>query len=273
MRENILYFIVLMLFIFSTIPFYVEVNEINTKLLNIAHRGASGYAPENTISAFDKAIEMNVDYIELDVQMTKDGYLIVIHDPQVNRTTNGKGFIKDLTLNEIKRLDAGSWYSDDFKGEKIPTFKEILERYAEDVGLLIEIKNPSLYPGIELKVAEAISSYTSLTSSNIDIKIQSFDLTSLKALKVYLPNIESGLIVKRLISYRDLLSLSKNTDFINVQKRFISRHLVLQAHQLGLKIYAWTINDLQDLKFLLLLGIDGAIVDYPELIFQTRQIY
>ncbi|MFD2806867.1 glycerophosphodiester phosphodiesterase [Litchfieldia salsa] len=262
-----------MLFIFSTIPFYVNVKEVNSKILSIAHRGASGYAPENTFAAFDKAIEMDVDYLELDVQMTKDNHLVIIHDPKVNRTTNGKGFVKDLTLSQIKSLDAGSWFGEEFRGERIPTFKEILNVYGDKVGLLVELKNPSLYPGIEKKVSDAINNYSLFSEQNPSIKVQSFDLSSLRSLKKHLPLIDVGLLINRMINYRKLLKVEKDIDFINMQKRYITRHIVLQAHQLNLKIYAWTVNELRDLTYLLHLGIDGAIVDYPEIIFKLQKIY
>ncbi len=273
MKEHILYLTILMLFLFSTIPFYVEVANINKKILNIAHRGASGYAPENTFAAFDKALDMGVDYIEIDVQMTLDDKLVIIHDATVDRTTNGKGFVKDLTLFQMKQLDAGSWFSEEYKDQLIPTFYEFLEQYGTKVGILIEIKNPSLYPGIEKKIAKEILLYSQNIETDLDIKIQSFSLESIETIKKYLPSITSGLLVNRIVSYRELLKIAKNTNFINVHKRYINRHLVLQAHQLGLNIYAWTVNELQDLKFLLQLGIDGAIVDYPELAYQLKRVY
>src|SRR5699024_1122413 len=111
-------------------------------------RGASGYAPENTIAAFDKAVEMKADYFELDVQRSKDGQLVLIHDTTVDRTTNGTGAVKDLTLKELKSLDAGSWFDEKYAGEKIPTLGETLDRHRGKIKILIELKSPSLYPGI-----------------------------------------------------------------------------------------------------------------------------
>jgi glycerophosphoryl diester phosphodiesterase len=269
MRRFYLYITLVSLILSSIFFFYLEPPIINDKIINIAHRGASGYAPENTFAAFDKAIQMNVDYIELDIHLSKDNHLVVIHDHTVNRTTNGIGLVKDLTINQLKQLDAGSWFHEDFKNERIPTLQEVFIEYGNQVGLLIEIKNPSLYPGIEKKLAEVI--YTNLAlQENLDIKIQSFYIQSIKKMKAYFPSpsvqINLGLIIKNFVSYRDLINISNHTDFINIHKNYISRHLVLQAHQVGLKIYAWTVNDLRVLKLLLNRGIDGVIVDYPELI-------
>src|SRR5699024_7462523 len=145
------------------------------KMVNIAHRGASGHAPENTIAAFDKAFEMKADYIEIDVQMTHDGELIVIHDTTVDRTTDGTGAVSDFTFEEIQQLDAGSWFSEEFAGEQIPTFEEILDTYRGKIGLLIELKSPELYPGIEEKVADALKERNMDQPNNQKIIIQSFN--------------------------------------------------------------------------------------------------
>lgn len=108
---------------------------------NVAHRGATGYAPENTIAAFDLAVEMKADYIEIDVQRSKDGELVLIHDTTVDRTTDGTGKVGDLTFEQLRSLDAGSWFGEQFEGEKIPTFDEILDRYHGKVGILVEMKS------------------------------------------------------------------------------------------------------------------------------------
>lgn len=112
-------------------------NETNRTWINIAHRGASGYAPENTMAAFEKALEMGADLLELDVQLSTDGHVVVIHDYTVERTTDGQGKVEDLTLEESRKLDAGAWYRPEFKGEVIPTLEEVLEHVGGRIGLLI----------------------------------------------------------------------------------------------------------------------------------------
>lgn len=128
------------------------------KPLVIAHRGASAYTPENTLPAFKKAIEMNADGLELDVHLSSDGFLVVSHDEKVDRTSNGKGLIKDKTLAELKSLDFGGWFSKEFEGAQIPLLDEVFELIRDWDGILnIEIKNgPIFYPGIEKKVADAV---------------------------------------------------------------------------------------------------------------------
>src|SRR5699024_5766844 len=127
------------------------------KMVNVAQRGDSGDAADNTMAAVEKALEMKADYMELDLQMTKDKELDAIHDTTVQRKPNGVGAVGDYTLEELQKLDAGSWFSDDFSGEKIPTFGEILDTYRGKIGILIELKSPELYPGIEEKVAHALT--------------------------------------------------------------------------------------------------------------------
>lgn len=127
----------------------------------IAHRGASAYAPENTMTAFEKAIELGAQGLELDVQLSSDGKLVVIHDEKLDRTSNAKGWVKDKTLDELKSLDFGSWFSKAFAGEKIPLLDEVMELISAWDGILnIEIKSGVvIYPDIEQKVAAAISKF------------------------------------------------------------------------------------------------------------------
>jgi glycerophosphoryl diester phosphodiesterase len=121
--------------------------------LIMAHRGASGYAPENTMAAFEKALEMGTEGIELDVHMTADGEIVVIHDHTVDRTSDGKGMVGALTLEEIREFDFGSWFDPKFKGQSIPTLRDVFELLEDWEGLLnIEVKSgPIFYPGIEEK--------------------------------------------------------------------------------------------------------------------------
>ncbi|MDK4490420.1 glycerophosphodiester phosphodiesterase, partial [Fusobacterium necrophorum] len=108
-----------------------------------AHRGASGYAPENTLAAIKKAIEQGADGIEIDIQFTKDCKIVVFHDWKINRTSNGKGYVYDLNFEELRALEIGSWYGDEYRKEKIPTLEEILELIPENMMLNIEIKDIS----------------------------------------------------------------------------------------------------------------------------------
>src|SRR5690606_20002442 len=158
-----------------------------TTPLIIAHRGASDQAPETTMAAFRRALDIGADGIELDVHMSADGRLVVIHDETVDRTSNGKGLVKDKTLAELKELDFGSWFSEGFRGEKIPELEDVLELLSDrDVLLNIEIKNgPVFYPGIETAVADALQKY-GMTDRTI---ISSFNHYTLVEIRRYDPGI------------------------------------------------------------------------------------
>jgi glycerophosphoryl diester phosphodiesterase len=247
-----------------------SVENINSPMLNIAHRGASGYAPENTFAAFDKAVEMDADYIEFDVQMSKDKHVVIIHDPKVNRTTNGKGYVKDKSLKELKKLDAGSWYSSEFRFEKIPTFVEVLKRYRGKIGLLIEIKRPTLYPGIEEQIAKDIKQHY-IGHAPIDrLKIQSFSAAAIKRFHNHMPNIDIGITLRHFLSKKQIITFASNVDFINVHEKYITKALISNAHTYGLKILAWSVHDVKTAKNLLRKEIDGMLVNFPEFAYRTH---
>ncbi len=158
-----------------------------------AHRGASGYYPENTMTSFEGAIKQNADGIELDVHLSKDGYLIVCHDETLNRTTNGKGFIKQFDLYELKQLDAGSWYDKKYKGEKMPLLEEVIDLIkGTNMDLNIELKAGSIfYPGIEEKVLKMIEKY----NIKEQVIISSFDHYALVKIKSLDSEIKTGILL------------------------------------------------------------------------------
>lgn len=237
------------------------------KVMNIAHRGASGYAPENTIAAFDKALKMKADYFELDVQMSKDGKLVLIHDVTVDRTTDGTGRVGDLTFKELRRLDAGSWFDPAFAEERIPTLEEALDRYRGKIGILIEIKNPELYPGIERKVAKALKKRNLHKPRNGKIIVQSFNHDSVKKFHRLLPTVPVGV----LISYRgegitdkELRNFAKYADYVNPNKDMVDRSLVKRIHRFGMKTTPWTVRDRAEADRLKSIRVDGIVTDYPD---------
>jgi glycerophosphoryl diester phosphodiesterase len=222
----------------------------------IAHRGGPAHAPENTLAAFKNAIETGVDRLEMDVQMTQDGELVVIHDETVDRTTNGTGRIADLTLAEIRALDAGN-------GEKIPTFAEVIALAKEGgIALLPEVKSPHLYPGIEEKVLQAIADadYGQYTI------IQSFDPNSVDTL----PRLDQDAQICQL--YGQGVFSVKGPQPGNVDRVCLMAEMVVlnpwmiqQNHEEGRQIFVWfgAIEHPLVMRFLLALGVDGLIVDDP----------
>ncbi|WP_214484844.1 glycerophosphodiester phosphodiesterase family protein [Bacillus sp. SM2101] len=215
---------------------------INDSIIFIAHRGASAYAPENTFAAFDKAVKMDADYIEVDVQMTKDSHLVIIHDLTVDRTTNGAGYVKNLTLIELQQLDAGSWFHTKYANEQIPTLSDVIEQYSRHIGIMIEIKNPSHYPGIEEKIVQVLQKYQSEQNLLQHIKVQSFNEASMVKFHSLLPSISSGIIIDKSTSPYQILQYSGIFDFISVHKYFVTDVLIKTAHSIDVSIFAWTID-------------------------------
>jgi glycerophosphoryl diester phosphodiesterase len=236
------------------------------KVDNVAHRGATGYAPENTIAAFDKGVEMKADYIEIDVQRSKDGELVIIHDNTVDRTTDGTGYVKDLTFEQIRSLDAGSWKGEQFTGEKIPTFDEILDRYHGKTGILIELKSPELYPGIEGQVAQKLKERNLDKPQNEKIIIQSFNFESMKITNSLLPKVPIGVLTSNRAHTTEqaLNEFATYADYFNPSYGIVSKELVDQVHSLGMKIQSWTVRSHEAAQFLLDMNVDGIITDYPD---------
>lgn len=245
------------------------------KLINIAHRGASGYAPENTIAAYDLAVKMKSDYFEVDVQRSKDGELVILHDTTVDRTTNGTGKVGDLTLAELKSLDAGSWFSPRFQGEEIPTLEEILDRYkGKRSGILIELKNPELYPGIEKQLADLLKKKR-MHKRTGKVIVQSFNHESIQTYHQIQPSVPLGVLIsytqyKNGISDEQIDAFASYAQYFNPNKSLVDSDLVKRVHQRGLKIFPYTIQDKEAADQLIKAGVDGIITDYPELGYRRR---
>lgn len=236
------------------------------KVDNVAHRGASAYAPENTIAAFDKAVEMKADYIEIDVQRSKDGKLVLIHDTTVDRTTDGSGKVGNLTFKELRDLDAGSWKGEQFAGAQIPTFDEILDRYHGKIGILIELKAPELYPGIEENVAKELKERNLDKPQNEKIIVQSFNHKSMKKMNELLPKVPIGVLTSSSADTTEqaLQEFSTYADYFNPSYGIVTEDLVNQVHSLGMKIGSWTVRSQEAAAFLLDVGVDAIITDYPD---------
>lgn len=233
---------------------------------NVAHRGATAYTPENTIAAFDLAVDMKADYIEIDVQRSKDGELVLIHDTTVDRTTDGTGKVGDLTLQQLRSLDAGSWKGEQFAGEPIPTFEEILDHYHGKIGILIELKAPELYPGIEEQVAAALIERNLHKPQNEKIIIQSFNFESIKKMDQLLPKVPIGVLTSNRAdtTLEALQEFSTYADWFNPSYGIVTEELVNQVHSLGMQIGSWTVRSQEAADFLFEMGVDAIISDYPD---------
>lgn len=234
--------------------------------LIIAHRGASAYAPENTLSAFEKAIEMKAPILETDVHQTKDSVLVLMHDDTVDRTTDGKGRIKDMLYADFKKLVIRSPLSS--AEEHPPSLEEALNAIKGRAQLLIEIKRGSdYYPGIEKRVADLIKA---CGSDHCASTIHAFEKQSL----LNVAKADSHIRLQKLIVFKlPLVSFSFDKHFVkddfsnwkgvNVYYRFCSRRLIRQVHKLGKTVYIWTVNKPRLARRYKRRGVDGIITNDP----------
>ncbi|HHW30986.1 MAG TPA: glycerophosphodiester phosphodiesterase [Clostridiaceae bacterium] len=228
----------------------------------IAHRGASKYAPENTIAAFKKAMELGSDGIELDVQLSSDGHIVVIHDEKLERTSNGSGLVKDKTLKELRELDFGSWFSPEFKGETIPTLTEIMELLQDWEGLLnIEIKSgPVIYPEIEEKVVSLVNKF----SNKNRVIISSFNHYSLVKIKKIDPDIKTGILY--VAGLYEPWTYAKKLDAYAIHPLFynIVPEVVFGCLENGISINTYTVDDPYMIKRISEIGVQGIITNVPD---------
>jgi len=226
-------------------------------VLNIAHRGASGTFPENTVSAFRAAIDAGADMCELDVQLSRDGAIVVIHDDTVERTTDGTGEVAELTLEELRRLDAGAKFkSGAFKGAQIPTLDEVFAVTSGKCGLNIELKAG----GLEHPVAQIMQARDALSDSIVS----SFDWEYLKIIQRLHFNIRVALLAEE--KPVDLLmnAIAMRAHAINPRWDMVTSDLCKAAHERGLKVYTWTVDADERMRALIECGVDGIITNYPE---------
>ncbi|MCL5958436.1 MAG: glycerophosphodiester phosphodiesterase [Chloroflexi bacterium] len=227
----------------------------------IGHRGAMGRAPENTMASFQKGVDLGADLIELDVHLSKDGELVVMHDPTVDRTTNGKGWIKDLTLKEIRMLDAGVRFDPRFAGQKVPTLEEVLHWARGRTRLLIEIKNgPVYYERIEESVAAAVRLHRMVDSC----AVISFDHYSVKRLKALSTDIRTGVLYACRPVDPLHLARTSGAQILMPNRAYATPDLVDAAHQAGLAVYVWTVNDPSEMECVAGLHVDAIGTNYPD---------
>ncbi|MFX3619441.1 MAG: glycerophosphodiester phosphodiesterase [Sporolactobacillus sp.] len=237
----------------------------------IAHRGSKANRPENTLSAFEEAKRVGSDGIELDVHLTKDQEIVVMHDEKVNRTTNGKGQIKNFTLNELKALDAGSWFSPKYKGEKVPRLVEVLDLLSDYSGVLnIEFKtDKNIYPGIEARVFRLIQDYR----HDLPVVYSSFNHESLMRLKKIDPHADIALLLwERLVEpWRYTEQVGATAQHLWEPSAF--SETTQQLHDHHIKVRAWTVNKPKNMHHAFDLGVDAIITDYPEIALDLRNSF
>lgn len=226
----------------------------------MAHRGLSADAPENTLYAFSDAISVGADFIELDVQQTRDGVLVVMHDSNLKRTTGVNKDIWDVDYADIQNLDAGSWFDPAYANARIPTLEETLQFVDKRAKLNIEIK-PTKHGSdtLEQDVAELITQYQYTDACYVT----SFSYSSLKKVKEVNPEIRTGYLMS--VAYGQFYSL-KYADAFSLNKVFVTSQVVNAAHQQGKQIFAWTVNSMSEVRSLCNLHVDSIITDDPVMV-------
>ncbi|MEU7318625.1 glycerophosphodiester phosphodiesterase family protein [Streptomyces sp. NPDC007083] len=254
--------------------------------LPVAHRGASGYAPENTLAAVDKAHDLGIDWVENDVQRTKDGKLLVIHDTTLSRTTDveqrfpdrSPWKVSDFTLEEIKSLDAGSWLDSRFAGERIPTLGEYLDRLTRNgQDLLLELKSPALYPGIERETLDELDrqGWLDRRHTRSRLIIQSFDKGAVQKVHQQRPEVKTGFLgtpkaaeLKDYAAFADQINPTHTDATADYVKAV---HALKGPHHKRMEIFTWTVNDAETARKVADAGVDGIISNKPDVVSDAVQ--
>lgn len=244
----------------------------------IAHRGASGVAPENTMAAFRKAVELGAGFIETDLQLSRDARLVALHDDTLDRTTNGRGPVSSKTLQELRGLDAGSWFrtsnheaASPFTGERMPTIEEVLAFGREhEIGLHLEVKatGPS---GAEHAIVGALRASGEIPRS----VVLSFSPSVLRRVRQLEPLVMTGFLFSDRLPSAVATTVDVGARQLLPRTDRVTRELVTEAHAHDLKVVAWTADTPEEMRKLISAGVDGIITDYPdrlvELLRKTQQ--
>ncbi|MCS0603312.1 glycerophosphodiester phosphodiesterase [Streptomyces sp. LP11] len=253
--------------------------EIRTPTV-VAHRGASAYAPENTLASIDKAARLGFTWVENDVQRTKDGELVVIHDDSLERTTNVEDVfpgrapwkVKDFTAAEIARLDAGSWFAPVYAGTRVPTLEQYMRRVEHNhESLVLEIKNPELYPGIEQQILKLLGNEGWLGRGHLGrLVVQSFSADSVRTVHELKPALTTAYLgtpsLSQLHDYARFIDLV-NPSYDTISLRYVAAvHAVDGPHGRPLGVFAWTVNDAATARKVDGYKVDGVITNKPDVV-------
>jgi glycerophosphoryl diester phosphodiesterase len=239
---------------------------------DVGHRGASAYAPENTLASFRAARTKNADYFELDVQQTRDGVPIVIHDTTLSRTTDAESVyphrspwrVRDFTLAQVERLDAGSWFSARFRGERVPTLATTLRAMeGSDLKLLLELKNPSLYPGLTGRVVDHLRAEPDWLLPDRLI-VQSFDWGAVQEFHRSMPTVQTAVLGTPTAA--QLPAVARYAGYVNPRSATVTAAYVRRVHAHHMKVFAWDADSETVMRRLVGDRVDGIIADRPEMV-------
>jgi glycerophosphoryl diester phosphodiesterase len=226
----------------------------------IAHRGASAYAPENTLAAFQRAVELGAPFIETDLHLTRDARFVAFHDRMLQRTTNGQGAVLDCTLAELRRLDAGLWFDREFMGERIPTLEEVLVFSRErDVVFYLEIKYEGAW-GMHHALVAALREH----EASARTIVLSFDPRTLRSVRELDASIMIGLLGEK--AEDDLVKSALDVGARQICPRhdIVTSEMVERAHAADLGVAAWTVNEAEQMRAAIAAGVDGVMTDRPD---------
>jgi glycerophosphoryl diester phosphodiesterase len=229
----------------------------------VGHRGAMGHAPENTLASFRKGVELGCPMVELDIHLSADCRLVVIHDDTVDRTTDGTGSVGDLTAAEIARLDAGAWFGPEFAGERVPMLEEVITWAHNRVGLVIELKlGPVWYPGIEEVLVTTLQQQDATGS----VLVISNDHHAVRRVK----ELDAGINTAIMYGGRMLdpvgMAREAGADAVRPSHGMLRAEDVEVCHAAGLAVIPWTVNNEASMRRVVSLGVDGMSSNYPELL-------
>lgn len=236
--------------------------------LGAAHRGASQEAPENTLAAFRCALLAKAPAVEFDVQRTRDGRLVVIHDQTVDRTTDGRGSVSSLTFDELRRLDAGRWFGPAFAGERVPSLDEVLDLVRGRASALLEIKNgPVFYEGIESQIADALQRHGMIDAA----LVMSFDHPAVRTMRGAAPDVATAIVYSARLADAVGAARAADADAVCPAWHLVTPRVVVDAHAAGLGVFPWTIDEEEALRRCLDWGVDGVTSNDVRLLARTLQ--
>jgi glycerophosphoryl diester phosphodiesterase len=233
-----------------------------------AHRGFSKVAPENTMAAFNLAARAGADGVELDVQMTRDGVLVVIHDERLERTTDGGGWVKDYTWVEVKSLDAGSWFSPAYRGERVPSLREVLEWIRDtDMVVNIELKNSVVrYRGMEEKGVEEVERL----GLERRVVFSSFNHESLRQLHLYRPQLELAALYDKPLFEPWNYALHLGVTGLHPHHSLVTEKMVTSCRAYGIRVRTYTVDHSNLMRRFLAVGVDAVITNLPDRLRRLR---
>ena len=235
-----------------------------------AHRGASAHAPENTLASFELAVVQGADGIELDVKLSADGHVVVIHDPTVDRTTGAHGRVKDMPLNELRAFDAGSSFSDKFKDEKIPTLEEVFEAVGEKTFINVELTN---YNTRRDHLVESVCMLVKRFGLQKRVLFSSFLASNLSKARSYMPDVPIGLLALGGIPgawHRSFGFAFGKYEALHPNLKDATQQHIYFVHRLKRRVHVWTVNKEDDMRRLFKWGVDAIFTDDPKLAVEVR---